>query len=132
MNKSKKSSQTGSLHLLRISENSSSANLQKEASDTAQSAVQVPLVNHINLPTKVRSRCKVKVEKLQIHSELLNNISNDQSDLPIISLHSRTINLKVRCSPTISVWKLNSSNLDFHYLILLYRKIYPFVCQILV
>lgn len=98
MNKSKKSSQTGSLHLLRMSENSSSADLQNEASDSAQSAVQVPLVNQVNLPTKVRSRRKVKVKKLQIqkHSEPLNNISNDRSDLPIVSLHSRTLNSKVR------------------------------------
>ncbi|KAH6832949.1 DNA binding protein [Perilla frutescens var. hirtella] len=104
MNKSKKFSQTGSPHLLRNSENSSSADLRKEASDSVQSAVQVPVVNQVNLPTKVRSRRKMNLKKPQIHKDpgLLNNISNDQSDLPIASVHSRALNSKENLSICLS------------------------------
>ncbi|KAL0368247.1 UNVERIFIED_CONTAM: protein ALWAYS EARLY 3 [Sesamum calycinum] len=46
---SKKSSQSGSPNLMKNSENSSTVDLRKEASDSAQSAVQVPVVNQKKL-----------------------------------------------------------------------------------
>lgn len=108
MNKSKKSSQSGSPHLLRNSENSSRADKRKEASDSAQSAVQVPVVNQVNVPTNVivRGRRKMNLKKPQKN---LDSISTGPSDPSIASV--RTLNSKVWCSPTISVWKLDRLNL---------------------
>lgn len=88
MNKSKKASQTVSPELLKVSENSSCADLQREGSDTAQSADQVPAVDQVNLPTKARSRCKMDLKKR-------NKIPTDQSDAPFSSLQDRSFNHKV-------------------------------------
>ncbi|KAL1536274.1 protein ALWAYS EARLY 3-like [Salvia divinorum] len=90
MNRSKKSSQSGSPHLLRNSENSSSANTQKEASEPAQLA-QLPVVNQINLLTKVGSSRKMGLKKPQ---KCLDNISNKRSDLSIASINGRAHNSK--------------------------------------
>ncbi|XP_022851476.1 protein ALWAYS EARLY 3-like isoform X2 [Olea europaea var. sylvestris] len=87
MNKSKKASQTVSPELLKVSENSSCADLQREGSDTAQSADQVPAVDQVNLPTKARSRCKMDLKKR-------NKIPTDQSNAPFSSLQDRSFNHK--------------------------------------
>ncbi|EYU45567.1 hypothetical protein MIMGU_mgv1a0007092mg, partial [Erythranthe guttata] len=63
--KSKKSSQSSTPNVMKSSENSSSADLQKEASESVQAAIQVPVVNQENLPTKVRSRRKMQLKKPQ-------------------------------------------------------------------
>ncbi|KAI3459287.1 hypothetical protein Pfo_015950 [Paulownia fortunei] len=104
MTKSKKSSQSGSPNLMKNSENSSSADLRKEASDSAQSAVQVPVVNQVNLPTKVRSRRKMDLKKPQVQKDLKfpDKISNDHSNLPIASLHDRSFNLKEKLSSCLT------------------------------
>ncbi|CAI9776866.1 unnamed protein product [Fraxinus pennsylvanica] len=91
MNKSKKASQTGSPKLMKVSENSSSIDLRREGSDSAQSAVQVPAVNQVNLPTKVRSRRKMDLKKP-------NKIAVDQSNLPFASLQERSFDHKKKLS----------------------------------
>lgn len=77
--KSKKSSQSSPPKLMKISDNSSSADLRKEGSDSAQSAIQVPATNQVNLPTKVRSRRKMDLKKpvVQKDSKFPEKISND-------------------------------------------------------
>ncbi|CAA3020975.1 ALWAYS EARLY 3-like [Olea europaea subsp. europaea] len=91
MSKSKKASQTGSPKLMKVSENSSSIDLRREGSDSAQSAVQVPAVNQVNLPTKVRSRRKMDLKKP-------NKIAVDQSNLPVASLQERSFDHKKKLS----------------------------------
>ncbi|KAG6394794.1 hypothetical protein SASPL_145384 [Salvia splendens] len=98
MNKNKKSSQSVSPHLLRNSENSSSADTQKEASEPAQFA-QLPFVNQVNLLTKVRSRRNMDLKKPQ---KCLDNISNAQSELPIASIDGRAHNSKKNMSICLS------------------------------
>ncbi|KAL0388759.1 UNVERIFIED_CONTAM: protein ALWAYS EARLY 3 [Sesamum radiatum] len=99
-NKTKKSAQSSSPKLMKISENSSSADLRKEGSDSAQSAIQVPVANQVNLPTKVRSRRKMNLKKPQIQKYLKfpDKISDDQSNLPFGSLHNTAFNLKEKLS----------------------------------
>ncbi|XP_011071459.1 protein ALWAYS EARLY 3 [Sesamum indicum] len=97
---SKKSSQSGSPNLMKNSENSSTVDLRKEASDSAQSAVRLPVVNQVNLPTKVRSRRKMHLKKPQAQKDLkfLDKISDDHSNPPFSSLHDRAFNLKKKLS----------------------------------
>ncbi|KAL1548485.1 protein ALWAYS EARLY 3-like isoform X2 [Salvia divinorum] len=84
--RSKKSSQSSSPKVMKISENSSGTDLQKEGSDSAQSATQVT-VN--NLPTKMRSRRKMNLKKPLVKKDLKfsEKISNDESNLSLGSLH---------------------------------------------
>ncbi|XP_020552958.1 protein ALWAYS EARLY 3-like [Sesamum indicum] len=98
--KIKKSARSSSPKLMKISENSSSADLRKEGSDSAQSDIQVPVVNQVNLPTKVRSRRKMNLKKPQIQKDLKfpDKISDDQSNLPFGSLHNTAFNLKEKLS----------------------------------
>ncbi|KAL0414702.1 UNVERIFIED_CONTAM: protein ALWAYS EARLY 3 [Sesamum radiatum] len=98
--KTKKSAQSSSPKLMKIDENSSSADLRKEGSDSAQSAIQVPVANQVNLPTKVRSRRKMNLKKPQIQKDLKfpDKISDDQSNLPFGSLHNTAFNLKEKLS----------------------------------
>ncbi|KAI3469413.1 hypothetical protein Pfo_026076 [Paulownia fortunei] len=100
MTKSKKSSQSSSPKLMKISENSSSADLRKEGSDSAQSAIQVPVVNQVNLPTKVRSRRKMDLKKPLVQKDLKfpEKISNEESNLPFGSLHETTFKFKEKLS----------------------------------
>ncbi|CAI9762702.1 unnamed protein product [Fraxinus pennsylvanica] len=91
MSKSKKASQTGSPKLMKVSENSSNADLRREGSDSAQSAVQVPVVNQVNLPTKVKSRRKMDLKKP-------NKIPIDQSNAPFASLQDRSFDHKKKLS----------------------------------
>ncbi|XP_073053694.1 protein ALWAYS EARLY 3-like isoform X1 [Primulina eburnea] len=97
--KSKKTSQSGSPNLMKISENSSGAVLRKEGSDSAQSAIQDPLANQVNSTTKVRSRRKMNLKRPQAQKDLkfYDKIQNDQSNLHLASLHDKT-NLKGKLS----------------------------------
>ncbi|XP_042020468.1 protein ALWAYS EARLY 3-like [Salvia splendens] len=95
MNRSKKSSQSGSPHSIRNSGNSCSADIQKEASESAQ----VPVVSQVHSPTKVRSRRKMDLKKPQ---KLCDNISNYQSDLSIASVHGRVLKSKENMSICLS------------------------------
>ncbi|KAL0393230.1 UNVERIFIED_CONTAM: protein ALWAYS EARLY 3 [Sesamum radiatum] len=101
---SKKSSQSGSPNLMKNSENSSTVDLRKEASDSAQSAVQVSVDNQVNLPTKVRSRRKMHLKKPQVQKDLkfLDKNSDDQSNPPFSSLHDRAFNVKKKLSNCLS------------------------------
>ncbi|KAG8369996.1 hypothetical protein BUALT_Bualt14G0071700 [Buddleja alternifolia] len=94
--KSKKSSQSSSMKLMKVSENSSSADLPKEGSDSAQSAVQVP----VDLPTKVRNRRKMNMKKPPVQKDLKfpDKISNDQSNLSVAILQDGALNLKGKLS----------------------------------
>ncbi|GER55920.1 hypothetical protein STAS_33618 [Striga asiatica] len=91
--KNKKSSQNSSPKLMKVSENSSSADMWKEGSDSAQSAIQVPAGNQVTLPTKVRSRRKMNLKKpVQEESKLLGKIH--PSNLPLGSLHDTMLKSK--------------------------------------
>ncbi|KAL6532247.1 hypothetical protein OROGR_014217 [Orobanche gracilis] len=99
MTKSRKSSQCSSPKLMKVSENSSNADIRKEGSDSAQSAVQVPVANQVNLPTKLRSRRKMNLKKLvQKDLKFPEKIPNEQSNLPVGSLHDTAINHKEKLS----------------------------------
>ncbi|PIN18023.1 Retinoblastoma pathway protein LIN-9/chromatin-associated protein Aly [Handroanthus impetiginosus] len=95
MTKSKKSSQNSSPKL-KI-EHSTNADLRKEGSDSAQSAAEVPVGNHVNLPTKVRSRRKTNLKKPQVQKDLKfpEKISNDQSNMPFGLLHDTSFKEKL-------------------------------------
>ncbi|XP_042050498.1 protein ALWAYS EARLY 3-like isoform X2 [Salvia splendens] len=84
--RSKKSSQSSSPRVMKISENSSGTDLQKEGSDSAQSATQVT-VN--NLPTKMLSRRKMNLKKPLAKKDLKlsEKISNDENNLSLGLLH---------------------------------------------
>ncbi|XP_042037085.1 protein ALWAYS EARLY 3-like isoform X2 [Salvia splendens] len=86
--RSKKYSQSSSPKVMKVSENSSGADLQKEGSDSAHSATQV-LVNQVNLPTKMRSRRKLSLKKPLVKKDLKfsEKISNNESNLSLGSLH---------------------------------------------
>ncbi|KAH6808743.1 hypothetical protein C2S51_026526 [Perilla frutescens var. frutescens] len=95
LSKSKKSSQSSSPKLMKVSENSNGVDLRKEGSDSAQSATQVP-VNQVNLPTKVRSRRKMILKKPSIQKDLKfsEKISNDESNLSFGALHDTQFRFK--------------------------------------
>lgn len=101
MTKSKKSPQSSSPKLMKVSENSSSADLRKEGSDSAQSGIQVPVINQVNLPTKVRSRRKMDLKKPLVQKDLKfpEKISNDESNPPFGLLHDTSFKFKVWFSP---------------------------------
>ena len=82
--RSKKYSQSSSPKVMKVSDNSSGADLQKEGSDSAHSATQV---NQVNLPTKMRSRRKLSLKKPLI--------SNNESNLSLGSLHETVPRFKV-------------------------------------
>lgn len=94
--RSKKSSQSNSPKLMKVSENSSGADLLKEGSDSAQSATQVP-VDQVNLPTKIRSRRKMNLKKPLVKKDLKfsEKISNDESNPSHGSLHDTAPRFKV-------------------------------------
>ncbi|KAL8524983.1 hypothetical protein ACS0TY_014569 [Phlomoides rotata] len=79
LTKGKKSSQSSPPKLMKISDNSSSADQRKEGSDSSQSAIQVPVTNQANLPTKVRSRRKMDLKKplIQKDTKFPEKIAND-------------------------------------------------------
>ncbi|KAK6130488.1 hypothetical protein DH2020_035746 [Rehmannia glutinosa] len=96
LTKSRKSSQSSSPKLMKVPENSSSADIRKEGSDSAQSAVQVPVVNQVSLPTKVRSRRKMNLKKpVQKDLKFPDKSSNDESNLP---LHDTAFKFKEKLS----------------------------------
>ena len=92
--RTKKSSQSSSPKVMKISENSSGTDLQKEGSDSAQSATQVT-VN--NLSTKMRSRRKMNLKKPMAKKDLKlsEKILNDENNLSLGSLHDTVPRFKV-------------------------------------
>lgn len=88
---------------MKISDNSSSADLRKEGSDSAQSAIQVPSTNQVNLPTKVRSRRKIDLKKplVQKDSKFPEKISSDGTNSSFGSVTDTAFKSKV-CFAAIS------------------------------
>ncbi|KAL3812853.1 hypothetical protein ACJIZ3_014121 [Penstemon smallii] len=102
--KSKKSSQSSLPKLMKISENSSSADLRKEGSDSAHSAVDVPVANPVNLPTKGRSKRKMDLKQPEVQKDLKfpDKILSDQMNLPFASLPDRALSFKEKLSNCLS------------------------------
>ncbi|KAL6548493.1 hypothetical protein OROGR_008914 [Orobanche gracilis] len=99
MTKCRKSSQCSSPKLMKVSENSSSADILKEGSDSAQSAVQVPVSNEVNLPTKLRSRRKMNLKNpVQKDLKFPETVPIEESNLPVGSLHDTAIKHKEKLS----------------------------------
>ncbi|KAL6526518.1 hypothetical protein OROGR_015608 [Orobanche gracilis] len=92
----KKSSQNGSPNL-KNSKNYFGEDLWKEADDSSPSASQVPVVNQVNLPTKVLSRRKMHLRKPEVWKDLKfpDKISNEHS---IDSLQDGALTLKGKFS----------------------------------
>ncbi|KAI8002837.1 Protein ALWAYS EARLY 3 [Camellia lanceoleosa] len=90
--------------LVRHSEHSSSStDLRGEKDDSALSTVQVPMANQVNLPTKVRSRRKMELQKPQNLKDLKFSELNDHKlNLPIPSFHDGALNLKEKLSNCLS------------------------------
>ncbi|KAL6535373.1 hypothetical protein OROMI_026747 [Orobanche minor] len=92
----KKSSQNGSPNL-KNSKYYSGEDLRKEANDSSPSASQVPVVNQVNLPTKVQSRRKMHLRKPEVWKDLKfpDKISSEHS---IDSLQDGAFTLKEKFS----------------------------------
>ncbi|CAL5347002.1 unnamed protein product [Camellia sinensis] len=90
--------------LVRHSEHSSSStDLRGEKDDSALSTVQVPMANQVNLPTKVRSRRKMELQKPQNLKDLKFSELNDHKlNLPVPSFHDGALNLKEKLSNCLS------------------------------
>lgn len=124
MTKYRKTSQSSSPNLTRISENSSSVDPRKEGSDSILSGAQVPAVNETNLTAKVRSRRKMGLKKPQVQKDLKfpETISNDQSNTPFTSLFGTTFNLKVCFFFLNSLYQIACCELHCH--MVSFRKSY--------
>lgn len=83
---------------VRQPELSSSTDLRGEKDDSSQSLVQVPVTNQVNLPTKVRSRRKMELQKPQNVKDLKFSdkfLDGHRSNVPISSAQDGSLNLKV-------------------------------------
>lgn len=96
MTKSKRSSQSSSPHLVKHAERSSSStDPRREGSDSTLSTVHVSVMNLVNLPTKVRSRRKMQKPQILDDVKFCDEIVKDKPGVPFLSLHDKTLNLKV-------------------------------------
>ncbi|CAK9159737.1 unnamed protein product [Ilex paraguariensis] len=104
VSKGKRSSQSASPKLIKHPENSSSTDRRREGSDSALSSVQVSVANQVNLPTKVRSRRKIDLQKPKMLKDLKfsDKIMKDQPSVPFPLLHDKTLNLKANLSNCLS------------------------------
>ena len=98
--------------LVKPSEHSSSTDHGKEWNDSSPSTVHVLPTNHVNLPTKVRSRRKMDTRKPLIEKntkssddmlKFSEDIINAQSRRLIPSFHDRMLILKVIISKFLTV-----------------------------
>ncbi|KAJ4967952.1 hypothetical protein NE237_014653 [Protea cynaroides] len=83
--------------LIRSAECSSGTETQKTGADSAASSGQVPTVNPVNLPTKVRSRRKMPKELNSSES-----VRNDQPAKYAPPLHDKALDLKEKLSHALS------------------------------
>ncbi|XP_043707298.1 protein ALWAYS EARLY 2-like isoform X2 [Telopea speciosissima] len=83
--------------LVRPAESSSGTEAQKTGADSAASSGQVPTVNPVNLPTKVRSRRKMQKELKSSES-----VGNDQPTKYALPLHDKALDLKEKLSHGLS------------------------------
>lgn len=84
--------------LIKTSEGTSSSNDHgTEAEVSAPSTMQNVSANPVNLPTKIRSRRKVEMQKPSLKGDKKSseNTVNDQSEVSIPPSHYKTLNLKV-------------------------------------
>lgn len=83
---------------VRQPELSSSTDLRGEKDDSSQSLVRVPVTNQVNLPTKVRSRRKMELQKPQNVKDLKFSdkfLDGHRSNIPISSAQDGSLILKV-------------------------------------
>ncbi|XP_022973709.1 protein ALWAYS EARLY 3-like isoform X1 [Cucurbita maxima] len=85
---------------------SSSTDHKREDGDYALSTTQVPSINPISLPTKMRSRRKMDLLKSQRDSKIADNILIDQLNVTAHSLDDRPHDLKEQHSNCLSWHKL--------------------------
>ncbi|XP_059445242.1 protein ALWAYS EARLY 3 isoform X2 [Corylus avellana] len=83
---------------------SSSTDLRREGNDSALSTLQVSSADQVKLPTKVRSRRKMDVQKLLIQndSKSSESIFNEHPKIPIPSPDDRAVSLKEKLSNCLS------------------------------
>ncbi|OVA06495.1 SANT/Myb domain [Macleaya cordata] len=83
---------------------SSSTDPLRPGTDSALSTVQVPTMNQVNLPTKVRSRRKMDLQKAMVRKEKNSpeDIGNDRPNKHFSSLHDGTLDLKENLSRCLS------------------------------
>nr|XP_027075043.1 protein ALWAYS EARLY 3-like [Coffea arabica] len=108
MIKNKKSSHSSSPKLVKNVEHSSSADPRIEGSDSAQSTIQAPPANQVNLLTRVRSRRKRDLNKPQIQKDLKlsEKISNDRSNVPLASVNDTAFSVKGKLANCLSNHRL--------------------------
>lgn len=80
---------------------SSSTDRRREGKDSALSTLQVSSADQFKLPTKVRSRRKMDVQKplIQNDSKSSESILNEHPNIPIPSTDDRALSLKVGYLP---------------------------------
>ncbi|XP_060197837.1 protein ALWAYS EARLY 3-like [Lycium barbarum] len=102
-NKGKRSYQCMSPKLIKDQEHSSCADPRTERSDSAQSTAQIPVENHVNLPTKVRSRRKMDLKKPQRQKDLkISDRSLDDTSASFTALRNKAFSLKKKISSCLS------------------------------
>ncbi|KAL2459632.1 Protein ALWAYS EARLY 3 [Forsythia ovata] len=108
MSKNKKASRSGSQKLMKSSNNPSSADLQRVGSDSAQSAIEVPVVYHVDLPTEVGSTQKMGTRKPQDQKDSISpdKVSNNQTNKPSASFEDQGFNVKNKISSCLSNHRL--------------------------
>ncbi|CAI9106776.1 OLC1v1005995C1 [Oldenlandia corymbosa var. corymbosa] len=104
LSRSKRSSQTASPKLTKNAEHSSNTDLRREGSDSAQSAVQVPLPNQTSSPSKVRSKRKTDLKKTDVPKDLkvAEKLLNDRAIGPVASPDDTACSLKKKLSNCLS------------------------------
>ncbi|KAK9289126.1 hypothetical protein L1049_017599 [Liquidambar formosana] len=87
---------------------SSSTDHRREGNDSAISTVHVPSANQLKLPTKVRSRRKMDIQKPlnQKDVKTVESTVKDQPKVPIPSLHERALDLKKKLSNCLSWYRV--------------------------
>ncbi|KAK9289020.1 hypothetical protein L1049_017491 [Liquidambar formosana] len=81
---------------------------RREGNDSAISTVHVPSANQLKLPTKVRSRRKMDIQKPlnQKDVKTVESTVKDQPKVPIPSLHERALDLKKKLSNCLSWYRV--------------------------
>ncbi|KAH7842107.1 hypothetical protein Vadar_001558 [Vaccinium darrowii] len=94
---------------VRHPELSSSTDLRGEKDDSSQSLVQVPETNQVNLPTKVRSRRKMELQKPQnVKDSKFSDkfLDGHRSNIPISSVQDGSLILREKLSNCLSNHRL--------------------------
>ncbi|XP_077241603.1 protein ALWAYS EARLY 3-like [Tasmannia lanceolata] len=89
---------------VRPPERSFSADLGRRGNDLAESTVEASTINQINLPTKLRSRRKMDLQKALDWKELRpsENLGNERPNRYSHSIHDREVDLKSKLSHCLS------------------------------